>query len=97
MTPYDPDKHHRRSIRLEGYDYTQAGAYFVTIVTHERALLFDDPLLCRVAEAMWQRIPSHFPHAALDEWVVLPNHIHGILWIRDMGAMKRHHARRFGK
>jgi len=86
MTPYDPDKHHRRSIRLEGYDYTQAGAYFVTIVTHERALLFDDPFLRRVAEAIWQHIPRHFPHVALDEWVVMPNHIHGILWIRDVGA-----------
>lgn len=86
MTPYDPDKHHRRSIRLDGYDYTQAGAYFVTIVTHERALLFDDPLLRRVTETMWQRIPRHFPHVALDEWVVMPNHIHGILWIRDVRA-----------
>ena len=86
MTPYDPDKHHRRSIRLAGYDYTQAGAYFVTIVTHERALLFNDPLLRRVAEAIWQHIPRHFPHVALDEWVVMPNHIHGILWIKDVGA-----------
>ncbi len=80
---YDPAKHHRRSIRLKGYDYTLPGAYFVTIVTHQRALLFDDPVLRRVAETMWQRIPRHFPHVTLDEWVVMPNHIHGILVITD--------------
>jgi putative transposase len=79
MTKHDPKKHHRQSIRLRGYDYTQAGAYFVTIVTHGRELLFDDPMLCRVAETMWQRIPRHFPGVELDEWVVMPNHIHGIL------------------
>jgi len=39
---YDPERHHRRSIRLKGYDYAQAGAYFVTIVTHERACLFGE-------------------------------------------------------
>jgi len=78
---YDPDKHHRRSIRLQGYDYTQSGAYFVTIVTHGRELLFDDPVLRRVAETMWQRIPRHFPHVELDEWVVMPNHVHGIIVI----------------
>ncbi len=86
VTGYDRDKHHRRSIRLQGYDYTQAGAYFVTIVTYGRELLFDDPVLRRVAETMWQRIPRHFPHVELDEWVVMPNHIHGIVVITDVGA-----------
>jgi len=80
---FDPDRHHRRSIRLPGYDYRQAGAYFVTICTYRRELLFDDPLLCQVAEAMWQRIPRHFPHVQLDAWVVMPNHLHGILIITD--------------
>lgn len=91
MKRTDPHKHHRpfnraqgrRSIRLKGYDYTQPGAYFVTIVTHERELLFDDPVLRRVAGTMWQRIPRHFPHVELDEWVVMPNHIHGIIVIMD--------------
>ena len=79
MSRYDPNKHHRRSIRLREYDYTQPGAYFVTLVTHGRALTFDDPVLCRVAETMWQRIPKHFPFVQLDESIVMPNHIHGIL------------------
>ena len=80
---YDPDKHHRRSIRLRGYDYAQPGAYFVTMVTRQRELLFEDPVLRRVAESMWQRIPRHFPQVTLDEWTVMPNHVHGILVIED--------------
>jgi putative transposase len=78
---FDPSRHHRRSIRLPGYDYRSAGAYFVTICTHQRELLFEDPVLRRVAEALWQRIPRHFPHVQLDAWVVMPNHVHGILVI----------------
>ena len=58
-TPMSPDqpRGHRRSIRLPGYDYTQPGAYFVTICTQDGECLFDDPVLRRVAESMWQRIP----------------------------------------
>jgi putative transposase len=80
---YDRDKHHRRSIRLKGYDYTQPGAYFVTIVTHDRETIFDAPVFRRVAETMWQRILRHSPQVELDEWVVMPNHIHGIIVIVD--------------
>ncbi len=82
LRPFDRGEG-RRSIRLKGYDYTQSGACFVTIVTHERELLFGDPVLLRVAETTWQRIPHHFPHVELDEWVVMPNHIHGIIVITD--------------
>jgi REP element-mobilizing transposase RayT len=87
-TRFDPNRHHRRSIRLPGYDYRQAGAYFVTICTYRREMLFDDPVLRQVAEALWQRIPRHsmarhFPHAQLDAWVVMPNHLHGIIIITD--------------
>jgi len=81
--PYDPAKHHRRSIRLKEYDYEQPGAYFVTIVTHQRELLFDDSVLRRIAQTMWSRIQSHFAQVTLDEWIVMPNHIHGILVIED--------------
>jgi putative transposase len=80
-SPFDPKRHHRRSIRLSGYDYRQAGAYFVTICTYQRELVFDDPVLRRVAETLWQRIPRHFPHVELDAWVVMPNHLHGIIVI----------------
>jgi len=81
MTRYDPKRHHRRSIRLRGYDYGQPGAYFVTIVTHGRELLFEDPLYRSVVETNWRRIPQRSPTVELDEWVVMPNHLHGILLI----------------
>jgi putative transposase len=83
VTRYDRDKHHRRSIRLWGYDYAKPGAYFVTIVTHNRKMLFDDPVFRQVVETMWQRIPRHSPHVELDEWVVMPNHVHGVIVIVD--------------
>jgi putative transposase len=88
MSHYNPNRHRRRSIRLRQYDYTQPGAYFVTIVTHGREPLFDDPVLCRVAQTMWQRIPQHSSFVQLDESIVMPNHIHGILVIveRDCGG-----------
>lgn len=79
----------RRSIRLKGYDYTQPGAYFITICTYHRAHLFGAVVdgemqlnaLGEVARQCWLAIPDHFPHAALDEFVIMPNHVHGILWI----------------
>ncbi|MGC8787350.1 MAG: transposase [Anaerolineae bacterium] len=76
---YNPEKHHRRSIRLPGYDYTQPGAYFVTICTQNRECLFDDPVLRAVVETCWQAIPRHIPQVKLDAWVVMPNHVHGII------------------
>ena len=78
---YDPERQRRRSIRLRGWDYSRPGAYFVTICTHNGEGLFEDPVLRRVVETMWQRIPRHFPYVQLDEFVVMPNHVHGIIWI----------------
>jgi REP-associated tyrosine transposase len=86
----DRPKGNRRSIRLPGYDYAQPGAYFVTICTHGGECLFDDPLLRRVAETVWQELPRHFPRLSLDAWVVMPNHFHGIPILSDarvVGAM----------
>ena len=89
--PYDPDKHHRRSIRLKGYDYTQAGAYFITIVTQDRAWLFGDIVdgemqvnpFGEVVVRTWNDLPNHNPHIELDAFVVMPNHVHGIIVIVD--------------
>lgn len=83
--------HKRRSIRLKGYDYSQTGAYFITICTHNRASIFGDVLdgemllndIGKAAEQCWHAIPDHFPKIQLDEFVVMPNHIHGVLWIMD--------------
>ncbi len=91
MSPYDPHYHHRRSIRLKGYDYTQPGAYFVTMVTHGRYSLFGDILegefyltpAGEIARREWEKLSHRFPHIALDAFVIMPNHVHGIIIITD--------------
>ena len=97
MTCYDPDKHHRRSIRLRGYDYARPGAYFVTICTRERECLFGDVVdgamilneSGRVVESCWQILPRHFPHVRLDAFVVMPNHVHGLIVLTDFPSRPR--------
>ena len=91
MNTAEHDAHSRRSIRLKHYDYSQAGAYFVTICTHARACVFGDVVdgamvlndAGKMAAQCWRAIPEHFPHVALDVFVVMPNHVHGILFIHD--------------
>ncbi|MEJ5348028.1 MAG: transposase [Desulfosoma sp.] len=91
---YDPQKHHRRSIRLKGYDYTQPGAYFVTICTQDRTCLFGEVVngqmqlneAGRRVVTEWETLPERFPCIQLDAFVVMPNHVHGIVWIQPVGA-----------
>jgi len=90
---YDPQKHHRRSIRLEGYDYSSPGAYFVTICTRGRECVLDDPVVTGIITDVWHALPRWFPTIALDEFVVMPNHVHLIVWLRgcdgvDQGAQE---------
>jgi putative transposase len=88
---YNPDVHHRRSIRLQGYDYRQIGAYFVTICTLHRICLFGDVVdgemrlnaLGRMVETEWLQTPSIRPNVELDAFVVMPNHFHAIVVIVD--------------
>jgi REP-associated tyrosine transposase len=85
------NRRRRRSIRLQGFDYSQVGTYFVTICTQERACLFGDVLngdmrlnaAGRIVEQFWLAIPIHFPDVVLDAFVVMPNHVHGIVIIID--------------
>ena len=94
--PYDPQRHHRRSIRLPGYDYTQPGAYFITIVTHQRMPLFGEIVdgemrlneYGQIVHAEWFQAAVVRPYVVLhrDEFVVMPNHVHGIIWIVDVGG-----------
>ena len=77
---YDPTKHHRRSIRLKGYDYHNAGAYFVTICTKNRECVLDDPIINAIIHNVWYALPSWFPTIELDEFVVMPNHTHFVVW-----------------
>jgi len=86
-----PQEHHRRSIRLPGYDYSQAEAYFVTLVTHERLSLFGEIVgedmrlngLGQIVQEEWCRTPTIRPEIELDAFQVMPNHIHGILVIQE--------------
>ena len=85
----------RRSIRLKDYDYSQAGAYFVTICTQGRECLFGEIVdgkiqlnyVGQLAKSSWNALPSHFDGIILDECVVMPNHFHGIIQIvNPLGA-----------
>lgn len=86
---YNPEKHHRRSIRLQGYDYSQPGAYFITICTKDRKYLFgniiDGKMVLneygKIAQQCWLDIPLHYQNVELNEFVVMPNHVHGIIII----------------
>jgi putative transposase len=83
----------RRSLRLANYDYASAGAYFITVCALDRRCLFgavaDDEMrtsaLGKLVSTCWIQIPHHFPSVALDAFVVMPNHLHGILWLTRAG------------
>lgn len=88
---YNPTIHHRRSIRLKGYDYSQNGAYFVTICTQNRECLFgkimDGKMVLndagKIIQTEWEKLPQQFQNIELDVFVVMPNHFHGIVVIQN--------------
>ena len=88
-TKFDPQKHHRHSIRLRGYDYSQVGAYYVTIVAQDRECLFGEIIdkgmyLSKSGEIVlkwWNEIPIHFPNVETGAFVIMPNHTHGNIFI----------------
>lgn len=83
--------YHRRSIRLNGYDYAQNGNYFLTLCTRNRECLFGDVRDGKMylsnygglVNECWQEIPVHFPQIVLHEYVIMPNHVHGIIEINN--------------
>jgi REP element-mobilizing transposase RayT len=83
---YDPSIHHRRSIRLKSYDYSQAGMYFVTICTQNHDCFFGHIIDFKMRlndagmmiQSVWDDLPNRFANLELDAVVVMPNHIHGI-------------------
>lgn len=86
--------HHRKYIRLRGYDYSRPGYYFVTICTHGRERLFGTVRKGKmqlspagtIARECWQAIPEHFPQVTLDQFCIMPDHLHGILIIQPLEA-----------
>ena len=96
---YNPHIHHRRSIRLKGYDYSQAGAYFITICCHNRMLRFgtvevlgpdnmDVQMILndfgQTAYNEWAKLPERFLNVELDVFQIMPNHMHGIIILNDV-------------
>jgi len=88
-------RHHRASIRLRGYDYAAPGAYFVTIVTHGRSTWFGEVAdgavglnpIGQITQEVWEGLPNHYEHVQVDAFVVMPNHVHGIIVLTaDVGA-----------
>jgi REP element-mobilizing transposase RayT len=86
---FNPDIHHRRSIRLKDYDYSQEGIYFITICTLNHEQLFGDIIdekmflneFGKIVNGFWLKIPENFPNVQLDEYIIMPNHIHGIITV----------------
>ena len=100
MKKYNPEKYHRHSIRLRNYDYSQDGLYFITICTHERQLMFgnipDNEMMLsplgKTANEYWVEISSYFNSVKLHEYIIMPNHMHGIIEIEgaiNQGAINR--------
>ena len=111
--PIMPDtaRNNRRTIRLAGYDYRASGGYFVTICTAQKRPVFgkikNDAMHLnsygRIVEQCWYALPEHFAHVALDEFVIMPNHFHGILFFRrgnegtpEACPYDQPHVRKFG-
>ena len=94
---YNPDTHHRHSIRLQNYNYSQAGAYFVTICAWQRECLFGEIVngdmvlndVGRIVETVWCQLPVHFTSIHLDEYRIMPNHFHGIIYINQFVGVKQ--------
>ena len=91
---YNPQIHHRRSIRLQDYDYSSEGAYFVTMCTQNRECLFGEIVngqmilneYGKIVEQCWNDLPNHYDNIALDAYVIMPDHFHGIIFI--VGAIQ---------
>lgn len=95
---FDPKIHHRRSIRLQGYDYSQAGAYYVTIVVQGRECLLGEIVngemklshFGKIVQYVLFDLPKHYPHVELDSFCIMPNHLHIIIVLKHDVLVKRH-------
>ena len=104
MNNYNPTIHHRRSIRLKGYDYSQAGLYFITICCQDRVCrlgrIENGVMICNelgeIAYREWMKTAELRPQIELDAFMVMPNHIHGILKINEMDMDTLHSPNNMG-
>jgi len=92
---YDPTRHHRRSVRLPTYDYTQPGAYFVTICSQHRECVFGEVVQGQMilngpgqmVELVWRQLPQRYPGVEVDAFAIMPNHVHGIVVLVGAGPV----------
>ena len=99
---FNPIYHHRRSIRLPGYDYSFPGVYFITICTQNRECLFGDVMdgnmvlneWGMVVVESWQWLAIQYNYVKLDKWILMPNHLHGIIIINGRGGSRTAHTMR---
>ncbi|MBM4067082.1 MAG: transposase [Planctomycetes bacterium] len=93
---YDSDIHPRKSLRLKEYDYSRLGAYFITICTYEKECIFgkveNEYMLLnqfgKIVLEFWNNLPERYANIKLDSFVIMPNHVHGIIKIIDtVGAI----------
>jgi REP element-mobilizing transposase RayT len=92
---YNPQIHHRRSIRLQDYDYSSEGAYFVTMCTQNRECLFGEIVngemilneYGKIVQQCWNDLSNHYDNIELDAYVIMPDHFHGIIFIVSVGAI----------
>lgn len=97
----NPTLHHRKSIRLQGYDYSQSGLYFITICTHDRLPLFGKIVdgeiqlnkLGIVAGEEWRKTEHMRAHIVLHEFVIMPNHVHGIIQLVGADCIRPDYTR----
>ena len=91
---YNPNIHKRKSIRLRDYDYSSAGIYFITICTEGRQLILgkviNDKMILsdfgKIVYREWEKLPKNYNHIELNGFIIMPNHIHGIIKIKNVGA-----------
>jgi putative transposase len=76
---YNPEIHHRHSLRLRGYDYASAAAYYVTLCTMPRRPIFENPVLRTILNDTWQEMPGHIKSSQLDAFMIMRDHIHFIV------------------
>lgn len=98
--PYNSNLHNRNSIRMQGYDYTQIGSYFITICTRHKECLLGEitdgkmklSSLGEIVYCQWLQLPNRFSNIILDAFIIMPNHIHGIVIINGENPPRRGEA-----
>ena len=105
MKPEIPPQTRRKNLRMQGWDFTSPGWYFLTLCTKNMRSVFGAIVngrmilndAGRIADAFWREIPAHFPHAVLDEHIVMPNHVHGLIRLVNRSTACRGPLEAFGK